>query len=694
MPRLADPDDRSTARGVCLVACGIVLGIVASFLNHSLRPHGLRAASSAVLAAELAVAFAALALNRSGSPRAAARLLAASLALFAAGLMTTSGQGFRDVSVLILPQALILCGLLLDRATLVGVTLLTIACAAAVLVAESRGLVPASEPIDPAADVPDAAIILGVAGLGVALVAGRLRESHARLRRSESELRASESRYRWLVDLAADPIVLSTAQAEIVEANDRAIELTGRTRDELLATRLDALFGEDELLRAPLRYDLADQGRIVIVERRLTRKDGARVPVEMSSRRMPDGRYQTILRDVSERQRAEAERAVLEARLQQSQKLEAVGRLAGGVAHDFNNLLTAITGSLTLALRDVAPEARAHRWLRETDKAAWRAASLTHQLLAFSRRQVIEPRVVDLRALVAGAGSMLSRIIGEDIALDTRTDDAPCLVEVDPGQLEPVLLNLGANARDAMPDGGTLTIAVSRASRAPASAGRTPEGPVALLTVSDTGHGMSDDVRARIFEPFFTTRAPGAGTGLGLAMAYGAVGQNGGSIEVVSRPGEGASFRIVLPLARGESAEAKAGEAEPPRGSGKVLLVEDEAAVRDVARAQLESLGYSVLACANGAEALLVTGALSEPLDLLLTDVVMPGMNGRELAARLRERQPGLRVLFTSGYGEEVLARHGEPGMLLLQKPFALARLASLVREALQADPFATAAAR
>ncbi len=430
----------------------------------------------------------------------------------------------------------------------------------------------------------------------------------------------------------------------------------------------------------------------MVIERFLTRKDGVRVPVEMSSRRMPDGPYQTILRDVSERHRAEAERAALEARLQQSQKMEAVGRLAGGVAHDFNNLLTAITGSLALALRDVGPESRAHRWLKETDKAAWRAASLTHQLLAFSRRQLIAPRVLDLRALVAGAGSMLSRMIGEDIALDTRLDDEPCLVEVDPGQLEQVLLNLAANARDAMPDGGTLTIAVSRAKQAPASAGRpAPRGPVVLLTVSDTGHGMSDEIRARIFEPFFTTKSAGSGTGLGLAMAYGAVEQNGGFIEVVSTPGQGASFRIVLPMARGEKSEVKTNEAEAPRGSETVLLVEDEAAVRDVTRAQLESLGYRVHACANAAEALAVADAEREPVDLLLTDVVMPGMNGRELAERLLGRRPDLRVLFTSGYGEDVIARHGvlEPGVLLLQKPYGLSRLASRVREALQVEPTA-----
>ena len=687
MPQVPlDIGGRWAARSVCFVAAGMAAGIVASILNHVMDSAGLLRGTMFVFLVQLVVLSVVLCINRLGTPQRAARILAASLPLFAAGLMVASGQGFRDVAVLILPASLILCGLLLDRVTLVAVTLLTVACAAATMWADARGLLPVAELPNPMADIPDAAIILVVTALGVGMLAGRLRESHARLRRHEAELLASEARYRGLVDLAADAIVISASDGAIVEANHRASELTGRTRENLLRIGLHTLFGPEELARVPFRYDLTNQGRIVVLERVLTREDGVRVPIEMSTRRMPDGKYQTILRDVSERHRAEAERAALEARLQQSQKMEAVGRLAGGVAHDFNNLLTAITGSLALALRDVGPETRAHRWLKETDKAAWRAASLTHQLLAFSRQQLIAPRVVDLRTLVAGAGSMLARMIGEDIQLETRFDEAACLVEVDPGQLEQVLLNLAANARDAMPDGGTLAIAVSRASQAPTPAGRPRvEGPVVVLTVSDTGHGMSDEVRARIFEPFFTTKAGGGGTGLGLAMAYGAVEQNGGFIDVVSTPGSGASFRIVLPMATGERVEAKAKEVEVPRGTEKVLLVEDEAAVRNVTRAQLESLGYCVLACANAAEALQVVEGLSEPIDLLLTDVVMPGMNGRELAERLTERQPSLRVLFTSGYGEDVIARHGvlEPGVLLLQKPFALGRIASLVREAL-----------
>jgi PAS domain S-box-containing protein len=677
------------ARSVCFVTCGVAAGVVGAVVNATLSGGVVGGSSTWAQLGELGLLVLVLWLNRTGSPAAAARLLAFSLPVFAATLMITSGQGLRDVAVLILPASLILCGLLLDRATLVAVTLLTVACTASALLAESHGWLPTPVADNSAVDVVDAGIILVVTSLGVGLVAGRLRESHARLRRQEAELRASEALYRGLVDLAADAIVVSLPGGGIVEANRRASELTGRSREELLGLALETLFGPAELARAPFRYDLADQGRIVVNERALIRRDGARVPVEMSSRRMPDGQYQTILRDVSERHRAEAERRALEVLLRQSQKMEAVGRLAGGVAHDFNNLLTAITGSLALALRDVGPEARAHRWLTETDKAAWRAAALTHQLLAFSRQQVIAPRVLDLRSLVAGAGSMLARMIGEDIALRTELPDEPCLVEVDQGQLEQVLLNLAANARDAMPDGGVLSIEVSRAVAGPEVGGRLRPGPVVVMAVSDTGQGMSEDVQARIFEPFFTTKSVGSGTGLGLAMVYGAVEQNGGAIEVASAPGGGSSFRILLPQARGEQAAAPPAQGEAPRGSETVLLVEDDAAVREITRAQLESLGYRVLSCANAAEALVVVAAQVEPLHLLLTDVVMPGMNGRELAARLTESRSDLRVLFTSGYGEEVVSRHGilEPGVLLLQKPYALPKLASLVRDALLAQP-------
>jgi CheY-like chemotaxis protein len=374
--------------------------------------------------------------------------------------------------------------------------------------------------------------------------------------------------------------------------------------------------------------------------------------------------------------------------------MEAIGRLAGGVAHDFNNLLTAITGSLTLAMRDVGEGSRARRWLVEVDAAAWRAAALTRQLLAFSRKQIIAPRVVDLREVVEGLRPMLARLIGEDVALHTTLPPEPCRAVVDQGQVEQVLLNLAANARDAMPFGGALALDVGATVVDETFAHSHPEartGPHAVISVKDTGHGMTEEVRTRLFEPFFTTKPAGAGTGLGLALVYGAVQQNRGWIEVDSAPGHGTTFRIFLPLVEGAAAATGAPEVDVSslRGSETILLVEDEKAVRDVMKEQLESLGYRVVASPDGASAVAAAQAHVGPIDLLVTDLVMPGMNGRELARRLESMRPGLRTLYTSGYGEDVVARHGvlEPGITFVEKPYELPVLARRLRETLDAKP-------
>ncbi len=635
---------------------------------------GFERRAVSVLVLELLLVGLVLWTNGRGRSDLATFLLAVNLPLFAAALMVVTGRGLRDPAALMLPASLVFCGLLLDRRTLVVVTSLTIGCALAVLVADSHGLLPPP----PAAtsllqDLVDASLILAVTSVGVRQVAGRLRRNHEQLRAQEAALRGSEARYRGLVELGVDAILAVAPDGHILEANRRAIEITGYAREELIGRRIRSLFSEEGLRRLPLREDLVRQGRIVRAERTLTRSDGSTLPIEMSTKQMPDGSLQTILRDVSERHQAEAERATLEERLRQAQKMEAIGRLAGGVAHDFNNLLTAITGSVTLALRDPNLPAGPGRWLAEIDRAAWRAATLTRQLLAFSRQQLIVPRVVDLRSIVEAATPMLTRVIGEDVSVQVRLPGQPCPAMVDPAQMEQVLLNLAANARDAMPGGGRLSLEVSEAA-----------GSV-CVSVGDTGVGMAESVQARLFEPFFTTK-PG-GTGLGLAMVYGAVQQNGGRIDVDSRPGRGSRFRLVFPRAEGEPATTPAArEPETLGGSETILLVEDEAAVREVTASELESLGYRVIRCEGGEQAL-SAAAHSAGLDLLLTDVVMPGMDGRELCARMTAARPGLRVLFTSGYGEEVIARHGvlHDGARLIEKPYSRQALAAAVRAALDA---------
>jgi two-component system cell cycle sensor histidine kinase/response regulator CckA len=684
-----DPDASWMTRSVRFVGRSIVVALLVAVVRSPLLGFAPDPGPFTILLAGIVAASSALWVNQRGRSRLAAQVLALTLPVLAAGLAIATGRGFRDPAILILPASLILCGVLLDRRTLAVTTAVTLAAASGVLVAEAHGFfAPPARTSDLVGDVIDSLLILGATSVGVGIVAGRLRRSVERLQRQEAALRASEMRYRGLVDGAADAIVVGTAEG-ITEANRRAAELTGYSREELLGQPLEILFSLADRVAVPLPYEGLAGDETEVVERTLTRKDGTELPIEMSSRRMPDGTYQNIIRDVSDRRRAEAQRLSLEARLRQAQKMEAVGRLAGGIAHDFNNLLTAITGSLTLALRDVPASSPAHRWLTEVDKSAWRAAALTRLLLAFSRQQVIAPKVIDLRSLVEGVGSLVARTIGEDVTLRVRLGGEPVRVEVDHGQMEQIILNLVTNARDAMPEGGTLTLEVGWAEGAAAARHAGPRGGrVAVLSVADTGHGMSDAVKARVFEPFFTTKPSGSGTGLGLAIVYGAVEQHGGSVDVESSTGHGTTFRIFLPEARVEAEAPSLPDAEEAlRGTETVLLVEDEEAVREVAARQLESLGYRVFACASAREALAVAGGHTGPLDLLFTDVVMPGMNGRELATRLSETRRDLRVLYTTGYGEDVVARHGvlEEGVLLLEKPYSLPALARQVRRALAA---------
>ena len=379
----------------------------------------------------------------------------------------------------------------------------------------------------------------------------------------------------------------------------------------------------------------------------------------------------------------------LETQLAQSQRLEAVGRLAGGVAHDFNNILTAIGGYTDLLLADMAPDDTRRQDVEEIHRAAQRAAALTHQLLAFSRRQVMQPKVVDLNALVADIEKMLRRLIGEDILFATVLHPRAGNVRADPGQLEQVIVNLAVNARDAMPNGGRLTIETRSIELDEAYRAQHPTvtpGPYVMLAVSDTGMGMDEETRSRIFEPFFTTKVRGKGTGLGLATVYGIVQQSGGHIWVYSEQDRGTTMRVYLPRVDAP-AEKLARTGDPPpqnlRGTETILLVEDEAAVRAVTRQLLERNGYTVVEAPDGPAAL---GLELATLDLLLTDVVMPSMSGRELADKLVARRPGLRVLYMSGYTDDAVVRHGmlEPGLAYLEKPFRPDTLLRKVREALQ----------
>jgi PAS domain S-box-containing protein len=382
------------------------------------------------------------------------------------------------------------------------------------------------------------------------------------------------------------------------------------------------------------------------------------------------------------------ERRNLEDQLTQARKMEALGRLAGGVAHDFNNLLTVISGYCQLALEglDNATAAKMRLWLQEILNSSRRAAALTGQLLAFSRRQPVQARTFDLSILVRDMNSMLQRMLSESIELriDCACPDSPCLVHADPHQMEQVIMNLAVNARDAMPLGGALELKCRCATRRPDGT-LLPQSSV-VLEVSDTGVGMDEKVKAQMFEPFFTSKSTGKGTGLGLSTVYGVISQAGGDIEVDTEPGRGTTFRIYLPLARGPVASIPP-VSSAPAGSETILLVEDEASLNTLAQTILRRLGYTVLAAESGSQALELWAQSKGRVDLLLTDVIMPQMSGSELAHQLRGKKPQLKILFMSGYTNDMIESHGvlngETGFL--QKPFTSEKLGRTVREVLDA---------
>jgi signal transduction histidine kinase/CheY-like chemotaxis protein len=380
-------------------------------------------------------------------------------------------------------------------------------------------------------------------------------------------------------------------------------------------------------------------------------------------------------------------RAASEAQFRHSQKMEAVGRLAGGVAHDFNNLLTAIMSYAELIRSDLPAGDKSIPDVDEIVRAAKQAHGLTRQLLAFSRQQVLQPVKLSPNVVVTEVGRMLQRLIGEDIELVTDLDPRIGKVRADPGQIEQVLMNLAVNARDAMRGGGKLTISSSNVELDEASGllHGVPAGGYVMLTISDTGVGMNAETQARIFEPFYTTKEEG--TGLGLATVYGIVTQAGGHVRVYSEPGSGSTFRIYLPRLPDESAarESAKAVAPPTQGSETILLVEDDAAVRTVTAEALERHGYKVLAAHTADEAIALAGRRRGPLDLVMTDVVMPQMNGPTLVSRLRQVRPGLKLLYMSGYPGEAVLQDGllDPGIPFLEKPFTMSALAGKVREAL-----------
>ncbi len=528
----------------------------------------------------------------------------------------------------------------------------------------------------------------------------RVVERTAELQAVGTELRGSQERYRLLFDQNLAGVFRTGLDGRILDCNDFCARIFGfASRQELLShTAWDVYSSPAD--REAFVSRLLIEGILTNFEACYRKKDGSQVWVLenatlLEAENGKPAQIEGTLVDITERRQ-------LEEQFRQAQKMEAVGRLAGGIAHDFNNMLTVIKGYSQLLNDEVGQNQRLRHAAEEINEAADRAASLTRQLLAFSRRQVLEPKVLSLNEVVVNMDKMLRRLIGEDVELVPVTDPALGRVKADPGQLEQVIMNLAVNARDAMPDGGKLTIETANveldATYARGHISVQP-GSYVMLAVSDTGCGMDAQTQSQIFEPFFTTKERGKGTGLGLATVYGIVKQSGGYIWVYSELGHGSTFKVYLPRVEEPvkvTAEARKPLEVPARGTETILLVEDEESVRQLTRECLTSNGYTVLDAKDGMEAIQIAERHEGHIDLLLTDVVMPPISGRVLAQCLAPLRPTMKVLYISGYTDDVIVRHGvlDQGTAFLQKPFTKQALINKVREVLEQDKPAAATAK
>jgi PAS domain S-box-containing protein len=522
--------------------------------------------------------------------------------------------------------------------------------------------------------------------ISVALTYGRLLVTQREQERSSEALLRSESLVRSIIEGANEVIFLKDLKGRYVMINTPGAAMIGRTVGETLG-KTDAEIFPPETAEAIRNADtqVLQTGKALTYELDVAIGDGMRHFLSTKSPHFgPNGELIGLIGvslDVTDRRK-------LEGQLLQTQKMEAIGTLSGGIAHDFNNLLTVIKGYTGLVL-NATPDAGTRALIGRIDQAADRAAALTSQLLAYSRRQVLQPRVFKLNTLVLNLDKLLQRLIGEDITLKSVIEPNLGSIKADPGQIEQIIMNLAVNARDAMPRGGGLTIETANVNLDDGY-GRTHEGvrpgSYIMLAVSDTGSGIDAGTRSHIFEPFFTTKGVGRGTGLGLSMVYGIVKQSGGSIEVYSEPGHGTTFKIYLPRVEEpvEALPVKSAD-ELSRGTETILLVEDDEQVRELARKILINCGYTVLAAESAAAVLRHCESHAGPIHVLLTDVVMPGMGGRQIAEQVKPRRPGIKVLYMSGYTTNAIVHHGvlDAGTHFLQKPFTPASLAAKIREVL-----------
>ena len=516
-----------------------------------------------------------------------------------------------------------------------------------------------------------------------------------------TQVRQAEEKYRLIFENAVEGIFQATPDQHLLTVNPSMARILGYNSPQELIADFNAT-GRRLWTRAETADAITSALEVTGVVEGLPietyRKSGESIWLSLNLRLVKDENGVTLyhegtIEDITARTEAELHQQELEQQLRQSQKMEAIGRLAGGVAHDFNNLLTAINGYSSLALQRANSDDRIHGYLEEIKRAGERAANLTRQLLAFGRKQMLKPVALNLNDVVSEMSKMLRRLIGEDIFFDAIFDPLLKHIRADLGQIEQVLVNLVVNSRDAMPQGGTLTIETANFAIDHEFASKhlgLSLGDYVVLTVSDNGCGMDEKTKARIFEPFFTTKEVGGGTGLGLSTVYGIVKQSGGNIWVYSEPGEGTVVKVFLPqfLQETEAPTKRLEDAVVPRGSETILLVEDEDVVRGLTRQILEQAGYNVLDTRGGEEAIRVCRERRGPIDLLLTDVVMPEMSGKEVAERLTRLRPATRVLFMSGYTDDAIVHHGvlDSNVEFIHKPFTPLALARKVREVLDVN--------
>lgn len=512
-------------------------------------------------------------------------------------------------------------------------------------------------------------------------------------KRAEEALRRSEQRYRLLFDLLPYGGEVLDAEGRIIDCSMSTTRLLGYSRDELLGMSIADLMTPDSLSVFQEKFPQVMQGRPVEAEVRLLRKDGRIIDVMRAAQpiQKPDGTVTGALAlsvDITDKKRAETEYRQIQSQFLQSQKLESIGRLAGGVAHDFNNLLTVIIGYSDIVLVNLDADSPLRERIAVIGEAGKKAAMLTRQLLAFSRRQTLELRPINLNEIIENIIRMLARMIGEDITLELKMKSSR-MVLADAGQIEQILMNLAVNARDAMPYGGKVTLGTEDVYLDDAYAKGHEDvqpGNYVLLSVTDTGTGMSKEVQEKIFEPFYTTKEQEKGTGLGLATVYGIVKQHNGHIWVYSEVDKGTIFKVFLPTAEPVAVPVTAPtEAPPSRGSETIMVVDDEPVILALIKETLEHLGYRVIASSSGEEALRRLAREDQRPDLLLTDAIMPKMSGKDLADAARKILPGIKVIFMSGYPDESIAHHGIliPGVLFIQKPLMLDALARKIRDVL-----------